>query len=273
MLNSKKLIRIAWWGLHFGEEPPFVLKKGAGTIFFSGCHLHCVYCQNYQISQLGIGKNYHLEEVVKMMLELQNLGALNIDLVTPTLWAESLKEIIKEARQRGLKIPILWNSNAYEDVKVLKSLKGLVDIYLPDFKYGSSDLVLKYSGVKNYPLKAQKAIQEMLKQVGHLKLSPQGKALRGVLVRHLILPNNLENSFKVLDILKKIDPYLDISLLTQYQPLYQAKEFKEINRPISQEEFQTVYHYFQTLGFQKGWYQEMGSSQNLVPDFTNPQPF
>ncbi|MGC8851760.1 MAG: radical SAM protein [Minisyncoccia bacterium] len=273
MLNSKKLIRIAWWGLHFGEEPPFVLDKGAGTIFFSGCNLHCVYCQNYQISQLGIGQNYHLDEVVQMMLKLQNLGALNIDLVTPTIWAEPLKYIIKEAKKKGLKIPILWNSNAYEDVKMLKSLKGLVDIYLPDFKYGSSDLGLKYSGVKNYPLKAQKAIKEMLSQVGHLKLSPQGKALKGVLVRHLILPNNLENSFQVLDTLKKIDPQMDISLLTQYEPLYQAKKFKEINCNITNEEFEIVYHYFQTLGFKKGWYQEMGSSKNLVPDFTKSQPF
>ncbi|MGC8651379.1 MAG: radical SAM protein [Minisyncoccia bacterium] len=273
MLNSKKLIRIAWWGLHFGEEPPFVLDKGAGTIFFSGCNLHCVYCQNYQISQLGIGQNYHLEEVVLMMLDLQKEGALNIDLVTPTIWVEPLKDIIKEAKKRGLKIPILWNSNAYEEVKMLKSLKGLVDIYLPDFKYGSNELGLKYSGVQKYPLKAQKAIKEMLSQVGHLKSTSSGKAKEGVLVRHLILPHNLENSFQVLDILKAIDPHLNISLLTQYEPLYRAKEFKEINRHISQEEFEIVYHYFQTLGFKKGWYQEMGSSQNLVPDFTKSQPF
>lgn len=273
MLNSKRLIRIAWWGLHFGEEPPFVLNKGAGTIFFSGCNLHCVYCQNYQISQLGIGKNYHLEDVVKIMLELQKQGALNIDLVTPTIWASLLKDIIKEAKKRGLKIPILWNSNAYEDIRMLKSLKGLVDIYLPDFKYGSNELGLKYSGVKNYPLKAKKAIQEMLKQVGHLKLNSLGKAQKGVLVRHLILPNNLENSFQVLDILKEIDPKIDISLLTQYEPLFQAKKFKEINRNITQEEFEIVFHYFKLLGFKKGWYQELHSSKELIPDFTKLNPF
>lgn len=273
MKRKFKFIRIAWWGLHFGEEPPFTKDRGAGTLFFSGCNLHCVFCQNYQISQLGLGKNYRLEEVVALMLELQKQGALNIDLVTPTIWAQPLKMVIKAAKKQGLKIPILWNSNAYEEVKMLKGLQGLVDIYLPDFKYGSSALGWKYSGVKNYPHKAEKAIREMLRQVGHLKLSSSQIAKKGVLVRHLILPNHLENSFQVLDYLKKIDPKIDISLLTQYEPLYRAHEFKEINRRLTQEEFETVYHYFQTLGFRKGWYQEMGSSEIFVPDFTKPQPF
>lgn len=271
--KNKLLIRIAWWGLHFGEEPPFVLNKGAGTIFFSGCNLHCVYCQNYQISQLGIGTNYQIDEVVKIMLALQKEGALNIDLVTPTIWAPVLKIIIKEAKKQGLKIPILWNSNAYEDTKILKSLRGLVDIYLPDFKYGSNELGLKYSGIKDYPLKAQKAIKEMINQVGHLQLTSSGKAKKGVLVRHLILPNNLENSFQVLDILKQIDINLNVSLLTQYEPLYQANKFKELNRNITQEEFDIVYHYFQQLGFKNGWYQEIISSKELIPDFTKPNPF
>jgi putative pyruvate formate lyase activating enzyme len=268
-----KTIRITWWGLHFGEEPPFVGDKGAGTIFFTGCNLRCVYCQNYQISRQGIGKNYSLEDLVKIMLKIQEQGALNIDLVTPTIWFESIKEAIVEAKRKGLNIPILWNSNAYEDVEMLKKLEGLVDIYLPDFKYGDNELGFKYSGVKNYAEKATEAIKEMLRQVGNLKLSKKEIAQKGVLVRHLILPGNIENSLKVLDRLKEINGDLYINLMTQYEPIDKAKDFPEINRNITQKEFETVFNYFIKLGFINGWAQEMGSNDFLLPDFTKENPF
>ena len=268
-----KMIRIAWWGLHGGEEPPLVSQQGAGTIFFSSCNLHCVYCQNYQISQEGIGKNYSLKDLVKIMLQLQKQGAPNIDLVTPTIWAESIRTAIIEAKKKGLDIPIVWNTNAYEDVDLLQKLQGLVDVYLPDFKYGNDELGFKYSGVKNYAEKATAAIQEMLKQVGHLQLSSKNIAQKGVIVRHLILPNNIENSLRVLDYLKEIDKNLWISLMAQYEPLYKAKDFPEINRNITQEEFEAVLHRWQELGFHHGWIQKIGSNLSLLPDFTRENPF
>ena len=268
-----KMIRIAWWGLHGGEEPPLVSQQGAGTIFFSSCNLHCVYCQNYQISQEGIGKNYSLKDLVKIMLQLQKQGAPNIDLVTPTIWAESIRTAIVEAKKKGLDIPIVWNTNVYEDVDLLQKLQGLVDVYLPDFKYGNDELGFKYSGVKNYAEKATAAIQEMLKQVGHLQLSSKNIAQKGVIVRHLILPNNVENSLRVLDYLKEIDKNLWISLMAQYEPLYKAKDFPEINRNITQEEFEAVLHRWQELGFHHGWTQEIGSNLSLLPDFTRENPF
>lgn len=268
-----KTVRIAWWGLHFGEEPPLVGRKGAGTIFFSGCNLRCVYCQNYQISQEGAGRNYSLEGLVKIMLQLQNQGALNIDLVTPTIWFKPIKAAIIEAKRKGLNIPVLWNSNAYEEIEMLKGLEGLVDIYLPDFKYGDDELGFKYSGAKNYTEKATAAVQEMLRQVGHLELSQKAIAQKGVLVRHLILPGNIENSFQALDHLKAIDNGLWISLMTQYEPTYQAKDFPEINRNITLEEFTAVLNYSKELGFHNGWVQKIGSSDFLLPDFTQKNPF
>ena len=275
--RARQVLKIAWWGLHFGEEPPFVGSKGAGTIFFTGCNLRCVYCQNYQISQQGIGKNYSLDDLVEIMLKLQERGALNIDLVTPTIWYKTIKQAIIEAKTKGLNIPILWNSNAYEEVEMLKTLEGLVDIYLPDFKYGNDELGFKYSGVKNYSQKAKAAIKEMLKQVGTLKLSKDEIAQKGVLIRHLILPNNIENSFLVLDILKEIEKEtglnLYLSLMTQYEPTNKAKDFPEINRNITQKEFKTVYDYFQKSGFENGWVQEIDSHDILMPDFTKENPF
>jgi len=268
-----KTVKIAWWGLHFGEEPPFVGNKGAGTIFFTGCNLRCVYCQNYQISQQGIGRNYSLEELTKIMLQLQEMGVLNIDLVSPTIWSEQIKEAIIGAKKQGLHIPIIWNSNSYEDVFMLKELEGLINIYLPDFKYGDNGLGFKYSGIKNYVEKAKTAIKEMLRQVGNLKLSKDEIAQKGVLVRHLILPNNIENSLKTLKYLKEIDGNLSISLMSQYESTNKAKDFSEINRNITQEEFKKVFDCFKELGFKNGWVQEMGSNAILVPDFTKDDPF
>jgi len=272
-MNSVNFIKIAWWGLHFGEESPFIGDRGAGTIFFTGCNLRCVYCQNYQISQQGIGKNYSLQELVEIMFKLQEMGALNIDLVTPTIWAEQIKKAIIEAKKNGLHIPILWNSNAYEEVEMLKKLEGLVDIYLPDFKYSDNELAFKYSGIKNYTEKAKEAIKEMLRQVGNLKLTKEGIAEKGVLVRHLILPNNIANSLKVLEYLKEIDGNLYISLMSQYEPIHRAKDFPELNRIITKKELGKVFDYLVELGFENGWVQDIESHAVFLPDFTKENPF
>jgi len=266
-------VKIAWVGKHFGEEPPLVGEKGSGTIFFTGCNLRCVYCQNYQISQQNIGEKYEIKDLVKMMIDLQKDSALNINLVSPTIWVEPIKKAIKEARKQGLKIPIIWNSNAYESEELIESLEGLIDIYLPDFKYGDDELAFKYSGAKNYVEKAKKSIKAMFKQVGNLKMSKERAAKKGIIVRHLILPNNTENSKKVLENILKIDKKIYISLMNQYEPLHKAKDFPEINRRINRQEFEEVYGYQLELGLKNGWVQEMKSSVSLLPDFNKETPF
>jgi len=273
-MTDNNFIKISWFGKHYGEEPVLVKDRGAGTIFFTGCNLRCVYCQNYQISRGNInGKSYNITELVKIMLGLQKEGALNIDLVTPTIWFKQIKEAITEAKKQGLKIPIVWNTNAYDGKKILKEVEGLVDIYLPDFKYSDDDLAFRYSGVKNYVQIAKESIKEMYRQVGNLTISQDGVAKRGIIIRHLILPNNLENSFKVLEDIKEIDKDIYINLMSQYEPVYEAKNFPEINRNVTKKEFEKVFDYLVKLGFENGWAQGLESHSYLLPDFKKDNPF
>ena len=272
-MNIINYVKIAWFGKHFGEEPPLVGKKGAGTIFFSGCNLRCVYCQNYQIFQQNIGKKYSIQELADIMLKLQNQDALNIDLVTPTIWADQIKQAILIAKKQGLSIPIIWNSNAYEEVEMIKKMQGLIDIYLPDFKYGNNDLALKYSNVENYVEKAKESIKEMLDQVGNLKLLKDKTAKKGLIVRHLVLPDNIENSLKVLEYIKEIDKDIYINLMSQYEPVYKAKKFPEINRNIKKKEFEKIFNYALKLGLKNGWIQDTKNQSMSLPDFTEENPF
>ncbi|MDD4476925.1 MAG: radical SAM protein [Patescibacteria group bacterium] len=262
-------VKIAWYGIHQGEEPPLI---PAGGIFFSGCDMHCVFCQNYQISQHGLGNFYSNEELADIMIKLQNDGAANIDLVTPTTWHKQIKQAILSAKEKGLKIPIVWNGNGYEDLEIIKSMADLVDIYLPDFKYGKNELALKYSGAKNYFETATKVIKEMLRQVGYLKIV-NGKAARGLIVRHLVLPNCLENSFEALKRLAEIDIDIHISLMNQYLPTRQVNNFPELKEKVSQKDFQKIYDYLLGIGFHNGWTQGENSQENLTPDFTKSEPF
>jgi len=272
---DKIQVKIAWFGKHFGEEPPLVGNnhQGAGAIFFSNCHLHCVFCQNYQISQAGQGRFYQAKQLADIMLDLQKSGAANIDLVSPTLWWQPIKQSIILAKSQGLILPVVWNSNAYESVHIIKELAGLIDIYLPDFKYGDENVGYKYSGIKKYPVIAIKAIREMLNQVGQLEFNESGLTKKGMIIRHLVLPNNLENSFKALKILADIDKNIYFSLMNQYVPLYRAIKFNEINRQLSREEYQRAVDYFYELGLVNGWLQEEASQTSLIPDFNKKQPF
>lgn len=258
-------MKIAWYGKHFGEEPPIngLPNQGAGGIFFSGCNLRCVFCQNWQISQAGLGKVYSVEELAGMMLDLEKQEAVNVDLVSPTIWRREIAEAVNLARARGLTLPIIWNSNAYESVETVKSLSGLVDIYLPDFKYGDPAVGEKYSGVKNYPAVAQAAIKEMAKQAG----------AKNVIVRHMILPNNLDNSFKALEIIKNMDKNLPVSLMRQYFPCHQAEKFPEINRQVSQQEYEKVFERMCELGLEDGWTQAENCEKVFLPDFSQKEPF
>lgn len=266
-------VKIAWVGKHFGEEPPITGEGGAGGIFFSGCNLHCQYCQNWQISQNWLGKFYSVEELTGIILKLEKEGSETIDLVTPTIWWKPIKEAILTAKKRGLKIPIVWNTNGTESTEILKELDGLVDVYLPDYKYSDEKLAIKYSKAQNYPEIARKAILGMQRQVGDLKIE-NGIAKRGLIVRHLILPSNLENTYKCLDFIRSISDNIHLSLMSQYNPLYKAKEFPEINRVLNQDEFHKVLDYVEKLNFKKGWIQGLSESPDyLVPDFKKGNPF
>ena len=270
-----KKIKIAWAGKHFGEEPPLTGKaeQGAGGIFFSGCNLRCVFCQNWQISQAGLGKEYSVAGLADIMLSLEKQGAANIDLVTPTIWWRQIKQAIKLAKKQGLTIPVAWNSNAYESPEIIKQLNGLVDIYLPDFKYGDDEIAKKYSGAFNYSAVAGAAIKEMFKQVGSLEVDKNGLARRGVIVRHLILPDNLENSFKALAVISEIDKNIPVSLMRQYFPAHKVKKFPEINRPVSQIEFKKVFERMIELGLENGWTQAENCEKVMLPDFSKHEPF
>jgi putative pyruvate formate lyase activating enzyme len=267
-------LKIAWFGKYFGEEPPISGKRGTGAIFFSGCNLHCVFCQNWQISQNWLGKYYSIEELAKIFLNLEKEGAETIDLVSPTIWWRQIKGAILIAKKEGLKMPIVWNTNATESMEILKELEGLIDVYLPDYKYSDEKLAIKYSKAFNYPKIAKKSILEMQRQVGDLEIDDRGVAKKGLIVRHLILPSNLGNTFGCLDFIRSISENIHLSLMTQYFPLYRAKDFPEINRTLSENEFEKVMEYVERLNFRNGWVQDFLRSPNyLVPDFTKENPF
>jgi putative pyruvate formate lyase activating enzyme len=265
--KSTDKIKIALYSIHNFEEPCISGKKGSGTIFFSNCNMNCVFCQNYEISQLGRGKEITIEELANVMIKQQERNVQNINLVTPTSYALHIVEAIKIARKKGLEIPIVYNTNGYESVETLKLLEGYVDIYLPDLKYYYDDLAKKYSKVDNYFEIATKAIQEMYRQVGAPVLDENGVMKKGLMIRHLILPNEVQNSKKVLKWIKEnIDSNVYVSIMAQYFPTYKAKEIPEIARKITKEEYEKVENYLYELDLENGYIQELGEhEEEYVP--------
>ena len=265
--KSTDKIKIALYSIHNFEEPCISGEKGSGTIFFSNCNMNCVFCQNYEISQLGRGKEITIEELANVMIKQQERNVQNINLVTPTSYALHIVEAIKIARKKGLEIPIVYNTNGYESVETLKLLEGYVDIYLPDLKYYYDDLAKKYSKVDNYFEIATKAIQEMYRQVGTPVLDENGVMKKGLMIRHLILPNEVHNSKKVLKWIKKnIDSNVYVSIMAQYFPTYKAKEIPEIARKITKEEYEKVENYLYELDLENGYIQELGEhEEEYVP--------
>ena len=256
--KSRDKIKIALYSIHNFEEPCISGEKGSGTIFFSNCNMNCVFCQNYEISQLGRGKEITIEELANVMIKQQERNVQNINLVTPTSYALHIVEAIKIARKKGLEIPIVYNTNGYESVETLKLLEGYVDIYLPDLKYYYDDLAKKYSKVDNYFEIATKAIQEMYRQVGTPLLDENGVMKKGLMIRHLILPNEVQNSKKVLKWIKEnIDSNVYVSIMAQYFPTYKAKEIPEIARKITKEEYEKVENYLYELDLENGYIQEL----------------
>lgn len=260
-------IKIALYSIHNFEEPCISGNNGSGTIFFSNCNMNCIYCQNYEISQLGKGKEITIRELANIMLEQQKRNVENINLVTPTSYTIQIIEAIKIAKKEGLKIPIVYNTNGYENVETLKLLEGYIDIYLPDLKYFYNELGKKYSKVDNYFEIATKAIKEMFRQVGKVEINEKGIMKKGLMIRHLILPNQIENSKQILKWIKEnLEEDVYISIMAQYFPTYKAKEIKELNRKLTKKEYQEVENYLYSLDIQNGYIQELGEhEEEYVP--------
>ncbi|MBD3383193.1 MAG: radical SAM protein [candidate division Zixibacteria bacterium] len=249
-------IRISSANLHFGEEPPISGNRGSGTIFLSGCNLKCSYCQNYPISQMGHGKNISPLGLVDRMLELENRGAHNINFVTPTHYSARIAEAIMTARKRGLKVPIVWNSSGYDSVDVLECLEGMVEVYMPDMRYGESEPARCYSNAPDYPEVNREAISEMYRQVGTLEVDSNGIARRGLLIRHLVLPNKLSATDKIFEfIAEEISTETHISLMSQYFPAYRAHEFEMISRRITKKEYLIAKRLMEKYNLTNGWIQ------------------
>ena len=260
-------VKIALYSVHDFEEPCISGEKGSGTVFFSNCNLNCIFCQNYEISQLGKGKEISVEELAEIFLIQQEKEVENINLVTPTSYVPQIIEAIKIAKEKGLKIPIVYNTNAYESVETLKMLEGYIDVYLPDLKYAENDLAKEYSNVKNYFGVATKAIEEMIKQVGVPKLNKNGIMKKGVMIRHLALPNHIENTKKVLKwITENLPDNTYISVMAQYFPTFKAKENKDLNRKLTKEEWEEIQKYIEEFGIENGYVQELGEhEEEYVP--------
>ncbi len=252
---SKALV--SSYNLHFGEEPCLVGEGGSGTIFFAGCSLRCLFCQNYPISQFRYGNEVSKEDLAKMMLELQRDGAENINFVTPTHVTAQIIDALVVAVEAGLKLPIVWNSGGYELVEVLELLDGIVDIYLPDMKYSDDKLALECSQAKDYVEINRMAIMEMWRQVGPLKLDERGVARRGLLIRHLVLPNNLENSRGVLKWISSVDGNIAISAMAQFFPAFKAPEHPYLNRRLTKAEWAQVEAWIEEFGIKEGYFQRM----------------
>jgi putative pyruvate formate lyase activating enzyme len=271
--------------LHFGEEP--VLSgasgksvdgsgpgRGSGTIFFTGCNLKCVFCQNFQISWEGRGQTLTDEKLAELMLDLQARGAFNINLVSPTHIIVPILRALRIAVPRGLKIPIVYNSNGYEKIDVLEHLAGIIDVYLPDLKYHAASISKRYSGAPDYFAHASVAVQEMFVQQPDLDLGEDDIARKGLIIRHLVLPGLIEDSMSILDwIARTLPPGTAVSLMSQFLPCYKTPD--ELRRPLAPEEYRTVVDGAHGLGLSNLFIQPelFRPGEHLVPDFERPEPF
>lgn len=269
-------ILISHAGLHFGEEPPISGSRGSGTIFFAGCNLRCVFCQNYQISQEFQQISSWLltvDELAGIMLQLQDEGAHNVNFVSPSHMILQMADAIETAKGRGLAIPVVYNSNGYDSVQALRQIRGLIDIYLPDLKYLDNELGRRFSAVDDYAEVVPVVIREMLDQVGHLKLDDAGVAVRGLLVRHLVLPGHLDNSRKCLRFLADLDPATAVSIMSQYSPQYKACGYPGIDRTLTGDEYAEITDFALDLGLENAFVQELASQGHYLPDFERERPF
>jgi putative pyruvate formate lyase activating enzyme len=267
--KAGKNIKLAKASLHYFEEPCISGNAGSGTLFFTGCNLNCKFCQNYKISQEGVGEEISIEELAKKMLDLQKLGANNINLVTGFMYIPQIIEALKIAKTQGLNLPIVYNSSGYESLKALKLLDGYVDIYLPDFKYYYDELAFNLSNAKNYFEVAKEAIKEMIRQAPKNIYDEDQIMKKGIIIRHLVLPNHIQNSKQVLKWIKKNLPdTINVSVMAQYFPSYNALKTEDVNRKLSEEEFEEIENFVYSLNLKNGYIQYLEENEEqYVPDF------
>lgn len=262
-------IKIARAALHKWEEPPVSGEIGSGTIFFSHCNLKCVFCQNHEISQEYSGAYISIKRLSEIFLELQEQGAANINLVTPTHYIPQIIEAIEISKSKGLSLPILYNTNGYDSLEAIKLLDGYIDVYLPDFKYFNDKYALKYSKINNYEEQILPILKEMFKQVGCPKFNDKGLIQKGIIIRHLMLPGLLFDSKKVIDkIYNTFGDNVYISIMNQYTPLYNAEKYPEINKPLNPKHYDSLINYAAEIGVKNGFIQESGTNnKKYVPPF------
>lgn len=258
---------------HHGEEPPLSGRRGAGTIFFSSCNLRCIYCQNIQISHSQAGRTVSEEALAGIMLELEKLGCHNIEPVTPTPHLPGIMAAFLIAQGRGLRLPFVFNCGGYEREEIIRLLDGMVDIYLPDFKYGIAEAGQCFSGAPDYPRHALASLREMVRQVGDTLDVADGVAKRGVLVRHLVLPGSVDNSLAVLKAIREnISRFVPLSIMAQYTPIRAVRKHPLLGRRISRPEYERVVNAAVDLGFEELYTQEV-DDRELSPDFEKERPF
>ena len=258
--------KLARASLHFWEEPCISGKNGSGTVFFSGCNLGCVFCQNYEISHRKIGREVSTDELIKIFESLIEKGANNINLVNPTHYALQLADVLSKWKSP---VPIVYNSSGYESVETLKMLDGLVDIYLPDFKYILPEKAKKYSFAEDYPEVTMLALQEMKRQVGADVFDESGLMKKGMIIRHLVLPSNTNASIKALDYLAENYADTYISVMAQYTPCGNLTGYDEINRKLTKREYNKIVDYILSLGLDKIFIQDLSSSgDRFIPEFS-----
>jgi putative pyruvate formate lyase activating enzyme len=276
---SGRLPIVSSYGAHFGEEPLLTGTHGVGNIFFGNCNLRCVYCQNYLISQNHREERKNeisLERLAEMMLDLQGRGCHSIGFVSPTHFVPQIVAALDMAAAGGLNLPLIYNTNAYDSVEVLKTLDGIIDIYLPDLKYSEEEMGYRYSGVRRYPQIARDAIQEMHRQLGHeLLLGDDGFVRRGLIIRHLVLPNDLAGSRESLEwISRTLGNDVTLSVMAQYFPTHKSLTTPLLDRRIRESEYERVLRALDRLGLEGGWAQEHDAAEYYRPDFVDrSQPF
>lgn len=264
-------VYLARAALHMWEEPCISGEDGSGTVFFSGCSLRCVYCQNHNIANAKAGKEVSRERLSEIFLELQEKGANNINLVTPTHYTPEIIWAVKKARGNGLTLPIVYNCSGYEKVNTLKLLDGIVDIYLTDFKYMDKEAAKRYSNAPDYPEVVKSALEEMVRQTGEAEFSESGMMQKGVIVRHLLLPGYMENAKAVVKyVYETYGDSVFLSLMNQYTPLPQVEKFPEINRRVTEEEYDELVDYAIEIGVENGFIQEGETAEeSFIPEFNN----
>jgi len=265
--RSGFLPTVSSYNAHHGEEPPISGTRGSGTIFFSHCNLSCCYCQNWPISQLGQGQEVSCERLAGMMMELQQRGCHNINFVTPPHMTAQILMALEIAVPQGFNLPLVYNTSGYDSLDSLKLLEGVIDIYLPDIRYTDPGAAERYSGAGDYPAVNQAALKEMWRQVGELQLDGEGIAFRGMLVRHLVLPNGLSQTREALKFLaREMSPKAHLSLMSQFFPAHKANQTAELGRSISLEEYQQAVEWAEEFGLENGWHQELDDTGGGPPD-------